>query len=84
MLANVEEPLVRDLTEVARPESVQAQWSWVENVRRDLGLGPCTITLPFELPSTRLPPLDYGYQLARKVRASAELGLEPLSSVEEV
>ncbi len=83
MLTSAEEPLVRDLTEVGRPESVRAQWSWVKGASRDLNLGPCTIALPFELPSKRLPPPDYGYQLARKVRAMADVESEPLSSVEE-
>ena len=81
-LTGADKPIVRDLTEVARPESVEAQWSWVENVSRDFELGPCTITPPFELPSNRLPPPDYGYQLARKVRAAADLESEPLLSVE--
>ena len=58
---------------MARPESAKAQWLWVEDVSRDLDLGPCTISLPFELPSKRLPAPDYGYQLARKVRAAADL-----------
>jgi len=83
MLTSAEVPLVRDLTEVARPDSAEVQWLWVEGVSRDLRLGPCTITLPFELPSKRLPPPDYGYQLARKVRAAADLEFEPLLSVEE-
>ena len=80
-LTSADEPLVRDLTEVARPESVVAQWLWVEGVTRDLELGPCTTTLSVELPSKKLPPPDYGYQLAREVRAAADLGFEPLRSV---
>lgn len=72
-LGDVESPLVRDLTESARPESVEAQWSWVKDASRELGLGPRTIELPFDLPKTQSTPAEYGYELARVVRAAAEI-----------
>ena len=62
---DLEEPLLRDLTEVARPETIEQQWSWVEGVSRDLRLGPSSVDLPFNLPDRRLPPPEFGYQLAR-------------------
>jgi hypothetical protein len=80
---HAQEPLVRDLTEVARPDSIQQQWSWIREANLVLGLGPRTADLPFELPSRALPPPEFGYQLARAVRAKADLESEPLKSVEE-
>jgi hypothetical protein len=78
-----QEPLMRDLTEVARPDSIGQQWSWIRDASQDLGLGPKPMELPFELPSRRLPPPEFGYQLARDVRASADMGSESLRSIVE-
>ena len=83
MLADAEEPLVRDLTEAARPETVEAQWRWVNEVGQALHLGPRSIDLPFELPAVSDSPAEYGYELARRVRASAEVANHPIGSVEE-
>lgn len=83
-ITNAQEPLVRDLTEVARPESIEPQWSWIKDISQDLHLGPNPVDPPFTLPPRRLSPPKFGYQLALKVRASANIETEPLGSVEEV
>ena len=78
-----EEPLFCDLTEVARPDSIEQQGLWINDASLDLGLGPNSVELPFELPSRRLSPPEFGYHLARKVRETADIESAPLSSVEE-
>jgi hypothetical protein len=80
--ARLEEPLLRDLTEVARPDSIEQQWSWIRDASLDLGLGPISVELPFELPSRGLSPPEFGYRLARYVRGTAGIESEPLKSVE--
>jgi hypothetical protein len=82
--AQMEEPLLRDLTEVGQPESIEQQWSWVRKTSLDLKLGPSSIELPFALPPRYLSPPEYGYQLARRVRATANIESGPLGTVEEV
>lgn len=82
MLDDADEPLVRDLTESARPESVEAQWLWVTDASRELHLGPRSIGLPFDLPEGRFTPADYGYELARRVRAAADVPDAPIESLE--
>jgi hypothetical protein len=82
-ITNIEEPLLRDLTEVGRPDSIEQQWLWVRKVSQDLELGPNSVELPFALPPPYLSPPEFGYQLARKVRVTADIETEPLRSVEE-
>ena len=83
--ASPEEPLVRDLTEVARSEFVVEQWSWLTRVAAELGLGPNPMDLPFEIPSRGLSPPLFGYELAGKVRALGRISpASPLDSVEAV
>ncbi|HEY4261484.1 MAG TPA: hypothetical protein VGM98_15050 [Schlesneria sp.] len=79
-LGELESPLVRDLTESARPESVEAQWSWVNEASDELGLGPRTIDLPIDLPTIRETPAEYGYELARAVRLAANI--RPTKAIE--
>lgn len=81
--ADREEPASRDLTEVARPDSIEQQWSWVGKASRDLKLGPNAVELPFALPPVHSSPPYFGYQLAREVRATAGVEDEPLGSVED-
>jgi hypothetical protein len=82
--AGSQEPLLlRDLTEVAQPDTIKQQWSWIGGATRDLGLGPRTVEPPFELPSRRLSPPEFGYRLAHDVRAAVDRESEPLKSVEE-
>ena len=83
-ITELAEPLLRDLTEVGRPETIEQQWSWVRKTSLDLKLGPSSIDLPFALPPRYLSPPEYGYQLARKVRATANIESGPLGRVEEV
>ncbi|MGA2259423.1 MAG: hypothetical protein ABSG53_32515 [Thermoguttaceae bacterium] len=83
--ANAEDPLVRDLTEVAHHEFVVEQWSWLTRVVAELGLGPNPVDLPFDIPSRGLSPPLFGYELASKVRAQARISpVSPLDSVEAV
>ena len=80
-----EDPLVQDLTEVARPDSIAQQWSWLSSVGTDLELGPNPVDLSFNLPSPESLPPQFGYGLARLVRATAGVSAEsPLHSVESV
>ena len=83
-ISDVEAPLVRDLTEVARPESIASQWSWLTKANSDLGLRANPVDLPFDLPSLELPPPQFGYRLARQVRSAADTApAAPLHSVTE-
>jgi hypothetical protein len=80
-----EDPLVRDLTEVAQPDSIVRQWSWLSSVGTDLELGSNPIDLSFNLPTRATQPPQFGYSLARLVRATAGVSAEsPLHSVESV
>jgi len=80
-----EDPSVRDLTEIARPDSIAQQWSWVSTVGADLELGSNPVELPFKLPPRGPSPPHFGYGLARLVRAAAGVSPEsPLNSVESV
>lgn len=83
ILADSDKPLVRDLTEVAKPDSVQAQWDWVKQASLEFHLGPRSADLPFELPSSGYSPADYGYELAHRVRAFVNAADDPIRSVEE-
>ena len=80
-----EDPLVRDLTEVARPDSIVQQWSWLSSVGTDLELDSNPVDLSFNLPPRDSLPPQFGYGLARLVRTAAGVSLEsPLDSVESV
>ena len=84
-ITSPEDPLVRDLTEVARPDSITQQWSWLSHVVEDLGLEPNPIDLRFDLPPRKPLALQFGYALARLVRTVAGVSLEsPLNSVESI
>ena len=81
--SNPENPLVRDLTEVARPDSVVQQWSWLCNVATELELKSNPVELPFTIPPRSTPPPRFGYHLAHLVRDAANTPREsPLDSVE--
>jgi hypothetical protein len=82
MLTDTENLLVRDLTETAKPESIKAQWRWVKETGQALHLRPRSIELPFELPFGSSSPANYGYELARWVRRSADAVDHPIESVE--
>jgi hypothetical protein len=78
-----EDLLVRDLTEVARPQSIVQQWSWLSSVGTDLQLDSNPVELPFNLPPRESLAPQFGYKLARLVRTAAGVSLEsPLNSVE--
>jgi len=84
-ITHPEDVLVRDLTELAEPDSIQQQWLWLTGVSRELQLGPIPFAASFDIPSRALSPPQFGYQLARDVREEASI--EPgqrLGSVEEV
>ncbi len=84
-ITSPEDPLVRDLTEVARPEFIVQQWSWLTRVVTELGLGPNPVDLSFDIPSRGLSPAFFGYELASNVRALAKIpSTLPLDSVEAV
>jgi hypothetical protein len=84
-ITSPDDPLVRDLTEVARREFIVQQWSWLTSIVAELGLGPNPVHLSFELPSRELSPPLFGYELASKVRAQAKISPKsPLDSVEAV
>ena len=84
-ITHPEDPLVRDLTEVSRPEFIIKQWSWLTSVGAELGLGPNQVDLSLDLPSRALPPPVFGYELASKVRVLARISpTSPLDSVEAV
>ncbi len=84
-LTSPEDALVRDLTELAQPDSIQQQWQWLTGVSRDLQLGPIPFTASLDIPSRALAPPQFGYQLARNVREAANIRPgQRLVSVEEV
>ncbi len=76
-------PLVRDLTEIARPDSIAPQWSWVNSA------GSCIRFLSdrreslSQLPKHGNTPAQYGYRLAEMVREKATMPADvPVDSVE--
>jgi hypothetical protein len=80
-----EEPLVRDLTELARPDSIVQQWSWISSVGEDLDLGSIPVDLSFKLPARESMAPQFGYGLARLVRDAAAVSPElPLAVVESI
>ncbi|OJW18885.1 MAG: hypothetical protein BGO49_17695 [Planctomycetales bacterium 71-10] len=79
-----DDPLARDLTEVAKPDAVEAQWRWVMDVSRDFALGPRSIDPPFAPPARTGSPAEYGYDFARRVRAYADQMDAPIQSVEAI
>jgi hypothetical protein len=81
-LGDPEQPLVRDLTEAADPESIADQWSWVLETSTALHLGPSPASRRMNLPAGTSSPFWYGYQLASGVREQA--GLAPAQMVPSV
>jgi hypothetical protein len=82
---DADDPLVRDLTEVAQPDSITEQWSWLSSVSRDLELRPGPVDLSFVVPPRGSAPPQFGYRLARLVRDAAQvLPGSPLDSIETV
>jgi hypothetical protein len=84
-ITSPDDPLVRDLTEVAHREFIAQQWTWVTQVGAEFGMGPNPVNLSFDIPSRlRSPPL-FAYELAGKVRSHANISSKsPLDSVEAV
>jgi hypothetical protein len=76
-LGDPEVPLTRDLTEVAEAGSVAEQWSWVQEARQSLHLGPMTTPFRIEVTGPVSSPAQRGYRLASAVRNAA--GIDPLS-----
>jgi hypothetical protein len=84
-IADPEDPLVRDLTEVAQADSIEQQWSWLSSIGTELELRPNPVKLSFEMPPRGSSPPQFGYRMARQVRAAAGvLPTVPLESVESV
>ena len=84
-VSNPEDPLVRDLTEVARPDFIVQQWSWISSVGDDLNLRSTSVDLLFKPPARGSLPPQFGYGLARLVRDAAAVSPEsPLESVESI
>jgi hypothetical protein len=80
-----QDPLVRDLTEVARPDSIEQQWSWLTKVSEELRLGPNRVELPFPITTPGPLPHQFGYDLARKVREKANIqAAAPLVDIDQV
>jgi hypothetical protein len=80
-----EDPLIRDLTEVATADSIAQQWSWVRTVSEDLGLAPSTFMSAISMPSSAASPPHFGYDLARAIREAAAVPPSvPVESVEAV
>jgi hypothetical protein len=80
-----DDPLVRDLTEVARPDFIARQWSWLSTVTADLELGDNPVQSSFAIPPRGPSPPEFGYRLARLVRFAANVSpTSPLGSVESV
>lgn len=84
-IADPDDSLMRDLTEVAKADSIEQQWSWLSSIGKDLELRPNPIELLFEMPPRGSSPPQFGYRMARQVRAAAGvLPTSPLESVESV
>ncbi len=78
-----EDPLVRDLTEVARPDFIEQQWSWLSTAGKDLELESIPVDPNFDVLIVGLAGPRSAAELARRVRALAGVSPEsPLSSVE--
>lgn len=84
-VSSSKDPLIRDLTEVAQPDSVQQQWSWLSTLRDDLELGSNPVEPRLVMPARAVSPPEFGYRLARTVRDVAGTSPElPLPSVASV
>jgi hypothetical protein len=80
-----EDPLARDLTEAAQPDSVAALWSWVRHVATTSNLGPMAVQPPLSEDGAERSPSRQGYRLAALVRQRAGIPFsDPLPPVEDV
>jgi hypothetical protein len=84
-IASPEDPIWRDLTEVAQPDFVEQQWSWITRVRSEFHLSSNSSNVNVTRPAADQLPPRYGYQLAREVRINSGLGVDvPIFSLEKV
>lgn len=78
-IGDLDDPVVQDLTEVAKPAEIAEQWKWVQSTASDLGA--TTIRRPSDSRSGRAP-WEAGYEWAEIVRGAA--GRTDSSPVESV
>ena len=84
-ITNPDDALVRDLTELARPDSIEEQWQWLTRVSGELQLGPVEFSGSLDIPSPTASPPQFGYRLARKVREDYAISADvPLGPIEDV
>ncbi|GMV97213.1 MAG: hypothetical protein AMXMBFR83_15720 [Phycisphaerae bacterium] len=78
-------PVARDLTEVAEAGRIAEQWSWIQDARRRLNLGPGTSRVPFRDNPADDTAAKRGYRLAQELRIAAGIGQEsPIHSLEKL
>ncbi len=84
-LSDPNDPLTRDLTEVAAPGTIETQWKWISTTTQDLNLArPTARPMPIR---TNTPSFAHeaGYLLAQQVRKETALDGRPLvASVEQL
>lgn len=84
-LGDPDQPLVRDLTEAAEPESLAEQWSWVQKASDAFHLKPSPASHRIDVPAPTGLPFRHGYQLAARVREKVGLATaQPVSFVLDV
>ncbi|MEP0845037.1 MAG: hypothetical protein HRF43_20230 [Phycisphaerae bacterium] len=78
-------PVARDLTEVAEADRIAEQWTWIQDTRRRLNLGPGTIRVGFRDIPADGTAAKQGYRLARELRNAAGIDQESsINSLEEL
>ena len=60
-ITNPDDALVRDLTELARPDSIEEQWQWLTRVSGELQLGPVVLPGSLNIASTAISPPQFGF-----------------------
>jgi hypothetical protein len=76
-----QDPIFRDLTELAQPEFIIDQWSWLERIREDWNLERTVPSLMIQQATTS-SAYESGYALARRVRE--RLGLSVASGIDSI
>ena len=80
-----EQPLARDLMEVAEPTSITAQWSWVKEATDTLKIGPMANLFQASARKADTLPYKYAYELAGEIRARAGIGeSQPVDEISTV
>jgi hypothetical protein len=82
-VSDPDSPIIRDLTELGQPELIEKQWHWVDSLADELKFEAEPSGPSFDKPLPDQYAHDFGYQLARRVRAKIGNESDELGSVTE-